>query len=101
MHPVLKNKWNFIAYEAAVLLFAALYAILFGLQARAGTGCIVADAVAFWGVFGLMGIILWNISNYMIPMKGMRGLRAFMITATGLLMTAITLGWEALALYLD
>lgn len=80
--------------------FAALYAVLFGIWAGMTANSIAADGITFMIVLGLEIIVLWNITNYIIPIEGLRLLRGFMIVATAMVVIASTVGAETLAVYI-
>lgn len=88
-----------MTYWAAVFCFSALYAVLFRLTA--GYEGAVAGGIVFGMVFGLEGIVLWSVTNYIAPLAGMKTLRTFMSVATGLTVIALAVGAETAAVYLS
>ncbi len=81
-----------------MLLFTVLYAILpatgYGLDA----GAVAAGAAAYWLVYGLAGIVVWNILKYAIP-AGHIAIRTFIVTSSCIMMVALVTGAELLAVY--
>lgn len=85
-------------YGAAMLCLAALYSILPAIGSVLSVRGIATGAVVYWIVYGLAGIIIWNILKYAIPV-GNRVIGRFIVISSGIMVVALTTGAETLAIY--
>lgn len=97
MNPVLKNRRTTAAYGVTVALFALLYAAVFGAGIHMGWYMVV-DVLVYGMLYGLQGIIIWNIMKYSVPPKGDRT-RGLIIAVTGIFVVGSVVGLETLVMY--
>lgn len=98
MNPILKNKRNTAIYALIILLFSAIYTTVFAIGTDTGAGAIIVDAIVFCVVYGLEGIVLWNILRYALPEQTGK-VEGLVIAATGVIIAAVSIGAETVATY--
>ncbi len=98
MNPILNNRGVFIAYTILFFALAALYSVLLGRATGMGAGCIALDAFAYGFIYGLQGLIIWNLLRYSVP-RDEKGYNRFWCVMLGVMTAVTVVGIECLVMW--
>lgn len=99
MNPITEHRYYTVRYVVLYTLFAALYAVVFGVAAHLEAWYAVLDGAVFGIVSGFEGLILWNVLRYGATGITKPPLRTAFHLVIGILFVAVAVGAETVAVW--